>query len=126
MDYLEYDYKSTNKELSFNNYDRFVWDFRLYKTYLFDLSLLQHDSGKNLQQRQQATSILQTQKLLFFLPYPITAATLIYCWRRNVFKTKLYDREAKMFIKLFCFYLSVRVFQKGLLKYQGDKLLSSL
>jgi hypothetical protein len=123
MEYLEYDYKNVKTEINFENYEKFIWSRTIYKYYLKDLALMRYDPEMPEDKKKKADLILKKQKIFFALPYPIVFASLYYYKRRNLFKTNFYLKEMKVFLNLFIVYASIRIFQKCLLKYEGDKLL---
>ena len=123
MEYFSYNYKNVESEINFNNYDKFITNLKTYKYYLFDLALLQHDIKTEPEYRQKAKNIIFRQKILLIVPYIAIFSTFFYYYRRNFFQVKLLQKESKIVSNLFLFLLANRIFQKGLLKYEGDKLL---
>jgi hypothetical protein len=123
MEYFIYDYRNVKSNLEFTNYDRFITNFKTYKYYLFDLSLLKSDPKTDEATRSVACNIINKQKLLFLLPYVITGISFFHLYQTNVFKSKIYLKEFKTVRSLFMLVLITRIIQKGLLKYEGDKIL---
>jgi hypothetical protein len=123
MEYLDYDYKSIKKEITFPNYEHFITNGKVYKHYLFDLGLIKNDQQMPKELRRRAAEVLKIQKLFFVIPYPIVLARLIYLYRRNYFAVNMFEREFKTVINLFLLVFTTRVVQKGILKYQADDLL---
>jgi hypothetical protein len=123
MEYFIYDYKNVNSNIEFTSYDRFLTNLQIYKYYLFDLSLLKLDPKIDESARYKSSNILNHQKTLFFLPYPITALTFIYLYKTNVFNSRIYLIEFKAVRRLLGLVIFTRLFQKALLKYEGDKIL---
>lgn len=123
MEYFKFEYKNVDKEICFTNYDTFVTNMKIYKYYLFDLALLQHDTKVDTKIRNEAKFILTKQKALFILPYLIIFPTIFYYNHRNFFTTKMLNKEVKLISILFGTLMSIRVAQKALLKYDGDKIL---
>jgi hypothetical protein len=123
MEYFIYDYKNVNSNLEFTAYDKFITNFKTYKYYLFDLALLKCDPKTDQITRTNSSRIISRQKLLFFLPYPIVICSFIYLYKTNVFHAKLFSKELKTVKNLMGLVFLTRIFQKGLLKYEGDKIL---
>jgi len=123
MEYFIYDYKNVKSRIEFTNYDRFITNFKTYKYYLFDLSLLRSDPKTDDTTRSIACNIINRQKFLFCLPYVITGMSFFHLYRTNVFKSKIYLKEFKTVRRLIMLVLITRILQKGILKYEGDKIL---
>jgi len=123
MEYFLFDYANVKTEKNFQNYENFITNNAIYKYYLFDLALLQHDQEIPLEYRIKAKNILSFHKAMFFIPYPFIGAYLYMKKRNNFFTTQLYFKERALFFKLFTIIISFRVLQKAILKYQGDEIL---
>lgn len=123
MEYFKFEYKNVKKEVNFSNYESFVTNMKNYKYYLFDLALMRHDPLINENAKSKANNIIQRQKLLFFMPYPMVAFTFLYYHKKNLFTVSMVNRETKIVFNLFMMLIGVRILQKVLLKYEGDKLL---
>ena len=123
MEYFKYDYKNVDSEINFQNYETFLTDMRSYKFYLFDISLMQHDPKLPQQMRKKSKFIIFTQKVLFVLPYFIIFPAIYYHSRRNFFTMRIRHKEFNLISYLFGTLIAIRLLQKGLLKYEGDKIL---
>lgn len=126
MEYFLFDYGSVKTEKSFQNYENFISNNAIYKHYLFDLGLLQHDKEVSAEYRNKAKNILFIHKALFFVPYPFIGFYLFMKKRNNFFVTNLYYQERQLFFKLFSVILGYRILQKALIKYQGDDILPKI
>ena len=124
MEYLQYDYQSTKNSLK--DYEKFISNGYFYKHYLFDLSLITYDNTLPKDYKDNATKIINFQKLIFISPYPIVLLSFVYLYRKNYFSSIIYDREFKITFNFFMLVLMTRMFQKGLLKYQSEDLLKEV
>ncbi len=126
MEYFLFDYANVRTEKNFQNYENFISNNSIYKHYLYDLSLLQHDKGVPTEFNNKAKNILLIHKVLFFVPYPLIGAYLLIKMKNNFFITNLYFDERTLFFKLFSILASYRICQKALLKFQADELLPKI
>jgi hypothetical protein len=120
MEYFKYEYENVQKEFKFSNFENFLFHPYLYKFYLFDLSLLRFDPKTDDQMKLEAKSVINKQKALFILPYPIVALTLLFYKRKNLLDSRY---TGKIVFSLFTFVVTTRIIQKGLIKHEGDKIL---
>jgi hypothetical protein len=123
MEYFSFDYSKVDKDINFKNYDSYITNMKIYKYYLFDLSLLRHDTKVCNKKRANAQNLIMRQKMLMAFPYCIAFPLLYYYHKRNFFSVGFIDKEIKLISYLFCFVLFVRIAQKALLKYEGDEIL---
>lgn len=123
MEYFSYDYSKINRDLKFTNYDNFITNMRIYKFYLFDLSLLTCDPITPKEKKNQARNILIRQKFLFILPYLIIFPTIYFYNKSYFFSSGALNKEINLIGKLFALVITIRIIQKALLKYEGDSLL---
>lgn len=123
MEYFSYDYSKINRDLKFTNYDNFITNMRIYKFYLFDLSLLTYDPITPKEKKNQARNILIRQKFLFILPYLIIFPTIYFYNKSYFFSSGALNKEINLIGKLFALVITIRIIQKALLKYEGDSLL---
>ena len=123
MEYFSFNYKNVDQKISFNNYDSFVTNMKAYKYYLFDLSLIRHDPKISQENKNKAKSIIIKQKVLFFLPYFFIFPIIYFYNKRNFFSVGMINKEIKLVSYLIGFLLTIRIAQKALLKYEGDKML---
>ena len=123
MEYFKYDYKNVDKNINFKNYDTFLTDFKSYKYYWFDIALMQYDQKLPSDLKHKSKLIINTQKLFLVLPYLIIFPTIYYYNKRNFFETRIINKEIKLVSRLFGILIGLRVLQKSLLKYEGDKIL---
>jgi hypothetical protein len=123
MEYFKYDYKNVDKNINFKNYDTFLTDMKSYKYYWFDLALMQYDPKLPDHMRKKSKIIIKTQKIFIALPYLIIFPTIYYYGRKNFFETRMINKEIKFISRLFGFLIAIRVIQKSILKYEGDKIL---
>lgn len=123
MEYFLFDYANVKTEKNFQNYENFISNNAVYKHYMYDLALLQHDKDVPAEYRNKAKNILFVHKALFFVPYPFIGLYLLFKKRNNFFVTNLYYQERQLFFKLFSVIFGYRVMQKALIKYQGDSIL---
>ncbi len=126
MEYFKYDYKNVNREINFTNYETFISNMKMYKYYLFDLSLIQYDPKVDLKVRNKTKFVIYKQKFFFVLPYLVILPMILIYKKRNFFSTKMLHREFRFISSLFGGLLGVRILQKGLLKYDGDNILIDL
>jgi hypothetical protein len=126
MEYFLFDYAKVKTEKNFQNYENFISNNAIYKHYMFDLALLQHDKDVPAEHRDKAKNILFFHKALFFVPYPFIGFYLLMKKRNNFFVTNLYYQERQLFFKLFSILLGQRILQKALIKYQGDGILPKI
>lgn len=125
MEYFKFDYSIVKTRG--RDYEQFVSSGHPYKQYLFDLGLIQFDKELDWDYRNKAKNILNLQKILFFVPYPVILLSLIYLKRRNYFaQNTIYDREYKTVFHFFFLVIATRATQKYLLKYQSDELLKEV
>ena len=125
MDYLYYDYKNTKTEITLSNYEKFISNGKIYKYYLFDLFLMRFDSNQSRDKIEKAKNYVNIQKALFILPHLFNFSVISILYYRGFFDTHDYIAEKKIIKRLFCFYIICRIVQKGILKYQVDKLITS-
>lgn len=126
MEYFTYGYKNVKTDFTFYNYELFMSSNKVFKYYLIDLALISYDPKIPKAEKDSANSTLQKQKFLFCLPYPIVLSIVLFYKRKKFFSTNIYLREQILFIKLFIFVSSIRLFQKGLLKYDAEDLLKKI
>lgn len=126
MEYFLFDYQNVKTEKNFQNYENFISNNAIYKHYLYDLALLQHDKEVTEEYRRKATKIVTINKMLFLVPYPLICFYLFLKKRNNFFTTNLFYEERVLFYKLFAGLFGYRLFQKALLKYQGDEILPTI
>ena len=126
MEYFLYDYTNVRTEINFQNYENFISNNAVYKHYLYDLSLLQHDKEIPSEHRNKAKNILRIHKVLFFVPYPFIGFYIFLKKRNNFFITNLFYQERALFVRLFSILLGYRIIQKSLIKFQGDKILPEI
>lgn len=122
MEYLKYDYKNVKKEITFTNYDSFITNNRCFKFYMFDIFLAQYDLQLSEDKRAKAKHYAYTQKILTVAPYIVTPIIFFGMHQRGVFLVKDINSEVKYIFNLFLGFTAFRLFQKGVIKYQGDSL----
>jgi hypothetical protein len=123
MEYFSYDYSKIDNKKNFTNYDSFITNMKIYKYYLFDLSLLRYDSKVSKENRVKAQNLIMRQKMLIAFPYCFVFPILFYYHKRNFFNVGLIDKEMKLISLMLSFILIVRIGQKVLLKFEGDDIL---
>jgi hypothetical protein len=123
MEYFKFDYANVKKEFGFSNYEKFIFNNKDYKYYMFDLGLLRYDMEVSEGIREKAKKIINCQKIMVALPYIVITGFIGYYHKRNYFKAKMYTREHRLFLNLFIFICAFRILQKGFLKYQSDETL---
>jgi len=114
------------REINFSNYDSFITNMKTYKVYLFDLALIRYDKNINLKLKTKADNCIKRQKFLFFLPYLLIGSTLFYHYRKKLFQVNMINKELGIITQLFFLLIFFRIFQKGLLKYEGDQILHEI
>lgn len=126
MEYLDFNYKKVNTDITLSNYFDFISNSSNYKQYYFDLLLTQYNKKVSEEKRLKCREYVFYHKVLFGLPYGLISFYLLIKWKRGFFVIRDFDRETKTILHMFCLFTIYRMSHRALIKYHGDKVLLDL